>query len=234
MKFHRITCCQKHLVYRDLSNVRLPWEGNHWDRFRDIYKDERPISSWGMPPLRLFWKTSNTSKFWHFPRLGGILPSRLFPPKSSSIDKLWFPREDEMFPDNLFDKRINSYRFLSFPISAGITLVSWLFLITKPCRLRIFTIVFGMLLCIWLFSTYNIWSVFERLPIYCGSIPPKLLSLTPNVYKLVALVKEERKLKSLGLSLPRWLALMLQSAGLCKFSKLGTFPISSLLPISRY
>ena len=47
-------------------------------------------------------------------------------------------------------------------------------------------------------------------------------------------VKEQRKLKSFGSPLPRWLEVRNKDVNLFSFSKEGTFPYSLLSPISNH
>ena len=60
--------------------------------------------------------------------------------------------------------------------------------------------------------------------------PPKLLVLISKSLRLVAFVKEQRKLKLFALPFPRWFWVMENNVLLVSFSKEGTFPDSLLLP----
>lgn len=120
----------------------------------------------------------------------------------------------------------NILKFWRSPIAEGIVPDNLLFHTYSLRKLTSFPIPGGMLPKILLLSRNNEARVVEKLLMHSGINPPKLLSLSSNNYNLVALVKEQRKLKSSRPPLPRWFVVITNWESLCNFSKWGTSPVS--------
>lgn len=180
--------------------------------------------SGGMAPLKLLSERSNSSKFWHFARLEGMLPWRLFPLKRSESMLVRFPIEEGMEPEKRLPKRYNLLRFWSLAMLEGMLPESLLSDAWKLFKLMRFSIPIGRLPTIWFWSKDKCQSFLEKLLICSGNCPPKLLTPICMASRVVVLTKDERKFKSSSFPLPRLLVNTVIQRSLWIFSREGTLP----------
>ena len=93
-----------------------------------------------------------------------------------------------------------------------------------------FPIPLGMFPNILFFSRLKKMRVVEKLAMYLGNSPPKLLSLICKILRCVEFVNEKRKFKSFSLPFPSLLSNMTRTESLFNFSKEGTFPLNLFSP----
>lgn len=168
---------------------------------------------------KLLYERSISAKLSHCPWLDGMLPWRKLSLKCSFNNFVKFPIENEKFPENLFVCKYIILKFWSSPTVGGTVPDTWLFCIYRICKSTNFLIPDGILPDILLLLRANIWRVVEKLLMHTCSNTPKLLELTSNTFKLVALAKEHTKFKSWCFTLPRLLNGILNWESLCRFSK---------------